>query len=100
MNSNFTVFSPFFSSITIRFVVLAMQAILFGVAVFVLFIILGIFSAIFAFIPVIGPLIVGLIYFVLWIGVLILWVMLMIKAYKGEMYKLPIIGDMAEKAAK
>ena len=27
---------------------------------------------------------------------LILWVILMIKAYKGEMYKLPIIGDIAE----
>lgn len=30
---------------------------------------------------------------------LILWVILMVKAYKGEMYKLPIIGDMAEKNA-
>ena len=28
---------------------------------------------------------------------LILWIILMVKAYKGEMYKLPIIGDIAEK---
>jgi len=28
---------------------------------------------------------------------LILWVILMVKAYKGEYFKLPIIGDMAEK---
>jgi len=27
----------------------------------------------------------------------ILWIMLMIKAYQGEMFKLPIVGDMAEK---
>ena len=27
---------------------------------------------------------------------LVLWILLMIKAYKGEMYKLPIAGDMAE----
>jgi uncharacterized membrane protein len=27
----------------------------------------------------------------------ILWIILMIKAYKGEMYKLPYFGDMAEK---
>ncbi|MCD6481911.1 MAG: DUF4870 domain-containing protein [Thermoplasmata archaeon] len=33
------------------------------------------------------------------IGVLmfILWIVLMIKAYQGEMFKLPIVGDMAEK---
>lgn len=28
---------------------------------------------------------------------LILWIILMIKAYQGEMYKLPYIGDLAEK---
>ena len=29
----------------------------------------------------------------------ILWVILMVKAYKGEKYKLPIVGDFAEKKA-
>ncbi len=33
------------------------------------------------------------------IATLILWVVLMIKAYNGEMFKLPVIGDMAEKNA-
>ena len=28
---------------------------------------------------------------------LILWVILMIKAYQGEMFKLPIVGEFAEK---
>ena len=28
---------------------------------------------------------------------LILWLILMFKAYQGEMYKLPIVGDFAEK---
>ena len=28
---------------------------------------------------------------------LVLWIILMFKAYKGEMFKLPIIGDIAEK---
>jgi len=27
---------------------------------------------------------------------LILWILLMIKAYQGEMFKLPVIGDIAE----
>lgn len=29
----------------------------------------------------------------------VLWVLLMVKAYKGEKYKLPVIGDIAEKNA-
>jgi uncharacterized membrane protein len=28
---------------------------------------------------------------------LILWIILMIKAYRGEMFKLPIVGEFAEK---
>jgi len=28
---------------------------------------------------------------------LVLWVLLMVKAYQGETFKLPIVGDMAEK---
>jgi uncharacterized membrane protein len=30
---------------------------------------------------------------------LILWILLMVKAYQGEMFKLPIAGDMADKMA-
>ena len=28
---------------------------------------------------------------------LILWVVLMVKAYQGQMFKLPVVGEMAEK---
>ncbi len=31
---------------------------------------------------------------------LVLWLILMFKAYGGEKYKLPIVGDMAEKQTK
>lgn len=31
---------------------------------------------------------------------LVLWVILMVKAYQGEHFKLPIVGDMAEKNAQ
>jgi len=34
---------------------------------------------------------------IIWVVMLILWLVLMIKAYQGEMYKLPIVGDIAEK---
>jgi uncharacterized membrane protein len=30
---------------------------------------------------------------------LIIWVILVLKAYQGQMFKLPVIGDMAEKQA-
>ena len=36
----------------------------------------------------------------IWILALILWLILMFKAYQGEMYKLPIVGDFAEKQVK
>jgi uncharacterized membrane protein len=33
------------------------------------------------------------------LGGLIIWVLLIVKAYGGQMFKLPVIGDMAEKQA-
>ncbi len=39
----------------------------------------------------------GLVSSLLWIGMLILWVILMVKANQGETFKLPIAGDIAEK---
>ncbi|MGZ4787929.1 MAG: zinc-ribbon domain-containing protein [Terriglobales bacterium] len=36
---------------------------------------------------------------VLGLGGLALWIVLLIKAYKGQMWKVPIVGDMAEKQA-
>lgn len=33
----------------------------------------------------------------LWLVALILWILLMVKAYQGDKFKLPIVGDIAEK---
>ena len=44
-------------------------------------------------VPVLGVIIGGL----LSLLSLVLWILLMIKAYQGEMFKLPIAGDIAEK---
>ncbi len=41
------------------------------------------------FIPVIG--------WIIWILALVLWILLMVKAYQGQMFKLPGIGNLAEK---
>ena len=53
---------------------------------------LSVIAVVFSFIPFIGSVISSLI----WIIELILWLILMFKAYKGEMYKLPVVGDFAE----
>ncbi|MGZ7073327.1 MAG: DUF4870 domain-containing protein [Candidatus Angelobacter sp.] len=33
------------------------------------------------------------------LGAFVLWIVLLLKANQGQMYKLPVIGDMAEKQA-
>jgi uncharacterized membrane protein len=42
----------------------------------------------------------GLIGTLLGLAGLVLWIILMIKAYQGEYFKLPMIGDIAEKQVK
>ena len=37
---------------------------------------------------------------ILSLGSLALWIILMIKSYQGEKFKLPVIGDLVEKNAK
>jgi uncharacterized membrane protein len=38
-----------------------------------------------------------LIWPIVWLGGFVVWLILVIKANQGQMYKLPVIGDMAEK---
>ena len=54
---------------------------------------ISIVSIVISFIPFIGTIISGL----LSVLALVLWIVLMIKAYQGNMYKLPWAGDLAEK---
>ena len=52
-------------------------------------------SLVLMFIPIIGWGLLPVVYIV----ELILWIVLMIKGYQGEKFKLPVAGDMAEKNA-
>jgi uncharacterized membrane protein len=45
-------------------------------------------------IPLLGPVLYA---FILFPAVVILWLVLMFKAYSGERFKLPVVGDFAEK---
>ena len=44
-------------------------------------------------------LLLSLFMLVIWLGGFACWIFLIIKAYNGEMFKLPIIGDIAAKQA-
>jgi uncharacterized membrane protein len=77
----------------------AMQSILLGVAWIIICIALSIASFALRFIPVIGLLLNTGIFLIIGLGGFVLWLFLMYKAYQGEKFKLPGVGDMAEKNA-
>ena len=52
-----------------------------------------VFQWIAVFIPVLGVIVSGL----LSMAAVVAWIVLMVKAYQGEYYKLPVVGDIAEK---
>ena len=64
----------------------AMQSIITFGSLTVLFMVLG-------FVPILGWMVMPI------LGILqvILWIILMVKAYLGELFKLPMIGEIAEK---
>jgi uncharacterized membrane protein len=83
----------------------AMQAILLGAGATVIGIVLWIIAFVIGIIVsqisgVLGMLVsllTGLLAFVFFVAVIIAWVMCLIKAYQGQYFKLPIIGNFAEK---
>jgi uncharacterized membrane protein len=78
----------------------AQSLVVFG-ALTVLQIAIGIFSGIFAAIHLYFLIpVFTLLYPLIGLAGLVLWILLMIKAYQGEMFKLPIAGDMAEKMSE
>jgi uncharacterized membrane protein len=72
----------------------AFQSLFFAVAWTALWIALSIV----AHIPILGWLTV-LIWPLVGLAGLVIWIMLLLKANQGQMWKLPLIGDMAEKQA-
>lgn len=77
----------------------AMQSVMFSAIIWVVAAALSILIKLFALVPVIGPVmrvLIGLVESVFFVGAFIFWVILIAKAYHGERYKLPVIGDAAE----
>ena len=79
----FLVVDPYNKNSFVRFH--SWQSIFLGIAMFAIDMVLS-------FIPVVGWLLIP---FVM-LGFLIIWIMAMMKAYKGERWKLPVIGNLAE----
>ncbi len=73
----------------------SMQSIYFGGAAFVLSIIL----AILAMIPIVGC-VVGIAGMLIYLGAIVLWIISMIKAFQGERWLMPVLGEMADKQLK
>lgn len=67
-----------------------------GVAITIALSLLGAVVALIPFVRIFVPLVGGL----LTIAALILWLLLMTKAYQGYMFKLPILGDYAAQYAE
>lgn len=93
----FLVIEPYNKNRFVRFH--SFQSIFLHVAAVVAWIAFIILSAVLAFIPILGHLVALLLWLALSVGILVIWVMLLIKANQGQMWKLPVIGDMAEKQA-
>ena len=83
----FLVVEPFNKDPFVRFH--SFQSLFFGIASLVVSIVL-------AMIPILGWIALIFLPFV----ILVIWIILVVKAYQKEWFKLPIIGDFAEKQAK
>ena len=88
----FLVMEPYNRKRFVRFH--SFQSIFFTVALIAISIALSIIGMI----PVVGWM-TFILWPVIWIGVFIVWVILLIKANQGLMFKLPFIGDLSEKQA-
>jgi len=88
----FLVVEPYNKNRFIRFH--SWQCLFFAGALFVLHVALSIFT----FVPFMALITIPL-HLLVSLGGLVLWIILLIKANQGLMYKLPVIGDLAEKQA-
>ncbi len=88
----FLVTPPYNQSRFIRFH--SFQSIFFTVAIVALQIVLTFLTVVPFMILITGPL-----HMLVALGALIIWIILLLKANQGLMFKLPIIGDLAEKQA-
>ncbi len=74
----------------------SIQCLLFSGAVIVLSAVLRLAGLVIFLIPLLGPLLVAVVDVVVALAAVLLWLVLVVKAFQGEMFKLPVLGDFAE----
>lgn len=75
----------------------SLQSVFFNAAVIIISIALTIITVIIAFVPVVGALSAAVIWSIFIIGAFVVWILLMVKSIQGEYYKVPLIGDWADR---
>jgi uncharacterized membrane protein len=90
----FLVLEPYNKNRFVRFH--SIQCLLFWAAAIAIAIALKLASVVLFIIPVLGPLLVLLVSMVVGLAAVVIWFVLVIKAFQGEMFKLPMLGDLAE----
>ncbi len=75
------------------------QSIALNVAAFVIQIALMVAQSMLHFIPL-SWMLFAVIHLVVFLGIFLAWIVVILKASKGEWYKLPVIGDFADKQAR
>jgi uncharacterized membrane protein len=93
----FLVLAPYNQNRLIRFH--AFQSIFLNIAWIAIFIAISIISIVVLPIPFMGAILSVILHLAAGLGIFILWLALMYKAYNRERWVLPIIGPMAEKQA-
>jgi uncharacterized membrane protein len=78
----------------------AMQSIVFNVAGVALYFVFLVFTGILAAVTNGLGALLGLLIPVVWIGYVVVWVLLMVKAYQNQEWELPVIGKIARNAVK
>lgn len=77
----------------------AAQSIVFSGSVIILWIVLAILGMIIATVSWTLGSLYSILTLLVWLGLFIVWVVLLIKGYSGTKWKLPFIGDIAERMA-
>jgi uncharacterized membrane protein len=91
----FLIVEPYSKNRFVRFH--SFQCLGLGLAAVVIGSLLRVVGFVLFFIPVIGHLLVWLVSMVVSLAFFVIWVVLVVKALQGEMFKLPLVGDFAER---
>ena len=89
----FLLVDPFKTRRFVRFH--AFQCLFLGAAAFALWIVFAVLATSLAFFG--GGLLIGMLSLVVQIGLIVVWFIVVIKAYQGQEFRLPVLGDLAAK---